>query len=274
MEADAKLEAERAAQLEEARLAALEVENEKEQERLELAFERELEHSGKLINLTTRRAKAELRIKKDLLREENRARVAQARLEVRAAQQTIRLRQATAQTSVQILQTLLGKNKTVARALFLVEKGLAIARTIQNTAAAATKAIAELGPIAGPPAAAAITAFGAAQVSLIAATALTGVGSVGGGGAASIGAGGFTPQGGTGGGDFGGDFGGDQQFGGGGTPATDQGVVQLIFPSLFGITPEAVDALADALREASENRDVIVVSGQGRNAELLNGTNG
>jgi molybdopterin biosynthesis enzyme len=50
--------------------------------------------------------------------------------------------------------------------------------------------------------------------------------------------------------------------------------VQLIFPNLFGITPDAIDALADALREASENRDVIIVSGQGRNAELLTGTNG
>ena len=72
----------------------------------------------------------------------------------------------------------------------------------------------------------------------------------------------------TGGGDFG------VTPGGGGGGLQDQGVVQLIFPSLFGITPEAVDALADALREASENRDVIVIGGTGRNAELLQGANG
>ena len=90
------------------------------------------------------------------------------------------------------------------------------------------------------------------------------------GGLGGIGGGAFEPTGAGG----GGDFGAQEQFGGGGTPTQEQGVVQLIFPNLFGITPDAVDSLAEALREASENRDIIVVSGSGRNAELLTGTNG
>ena len=264
--ADKKLADERAAQKEEARLAAVELEAQQDIEAFELRMEQMKEENAEFIQERLKRAAEFRRIAFQEAREEQRAMITKGKLEERANQQTIRLRQATAQTSINILQTLVGKNKTVARALFLVEKGLAIARTIQNTAAAATKAIAELGPIAGPPAAAAITAYGAAQVGLIAATALTGVGSIGGGGGGAIG---------------GGSLGGGGEVAtpaqppeGGGAGITDQGVVQLIFPNLFGITPDAIDALADALREASENRDVIVVSGQGRNAEILSGANG
>ena len=264
LEADRKLEEQRVAQQAEARTTREEAEREADTTRFEDRLAREQEDVHNRIKLALDRAGEERRIRFQEAKEERGALIAQGKLEARAAENTIRLRQATAATSIQILQTLVGKNKTVARALFIVEKGLAIARTIQNTAAAAVKALAELGPIAGPPAAAAIQAFGAAQVGLIAATALTGVGSIGGGGGGigGIGGGGFAGAG---------DFGGGQQEPGssGGTGVQEQGVVQLIFPSLFGITPEAVDALADALRDASENRDIVVISGTGRNADIL-----
>ncbi len=271
LEAERKLSDQKAGQVEEARIVAVDLRREQDRADFEERFERASEETSAFIALAQKRADEEARIAQAFDIAAARSAQSDAKQEKRAAQLTIRLRQATANTSIQILQTLAGKNKKVARALFIVEKGLAIARTIQNTAAAAVRAIADLGPIFGPPAAAAITAFGAAQVGLIAATALQGGGSVGGGGGlGSISSGGF-----AGGGDLGGgDAANDQQFGGGGTPAVDQGVVQLIFPNLFGITPDAIDALADALREASENRDVIIVSGQGRNAELLAGANG
>ena len=272
LNAEQKLIDAKAAQIEEARLAALEKERESELVRFEERVEKQTEENQEFIKGELDRARRIRRIRFDEAKQEQRELEAKGKLEARAAQQTIRLRQQTASTSINILRLLVGKNKTVARALFLVEKGLAIARTVQNTAAASVKALAELGPIAGPPAAAAITAFGAAQVGLIAATALTGVGSIGGGGgvggissAAAGGGGGFSESGGEG-------F--DPAPSSGGTGLQDQGVVQLIFPNLFGITPDAIDALADALREASENRDVIIVSGQGRNAELLAGANG
>jgi hypothetical protein len=269
--AEGKLQATKAAQVEEARLAALEKERESAQEAFDERIERQSEETQAFIEGELDRARRQRRIRFDEAREEQRAMRQQAKLEERSAQQTIRLRQATASTSIRILQVLVGKNKTVARALFLVEKGLAIARTIQNTAAASVKALAELGPIAGPPAAGAIQAFGAAQVGLIAATALTGVGAIGGGG----GLGGLGTGGGFGSGEFsGGDAANDPAPSSGGAGVQEQGVVQLIFPNVFGITPDAIDAIADALREASENRDVVIVSGQGRNAEILAGANG
>ena len=271
LDADQKLRDERDRQTEEARLARTELELANEQESFELRMERMKEENAEFIQERLKRADEFRRIAFAEAREEQRAMIDQGKREEQAARTTVALRQSTAATSIRILQVLVGKNKTVARALFLVEKGLAIARTVQNTAAAATRAIADLGPIAGPPAAAAITAYGAAQVGLIAATALTGVSSIGGGGGLSFGGGGGSFGG--GGGDFG-DEGGVGPAQTGGPGLEDQGVVQLIFPSVFGITPEAIDAIADALREASENRDVIVVSGQGRNAELLQGANG
>lgn len=74
--------------------------------------------------------------------------------------------------AVGLLTTLGQKSKAAALAAVLLNRGLMIAQTIQNTAAAQMRALAELGPIAGPPAAATIGAYGAAQVGLIAATGL------------------------------------------------------------------------------------------------------
>jgi hypothetical protein len=269
LEAERKREEQLAAQREEARLKAEEVEAEADREAFGRKLEAEQERQHEFIQMRLERAREFRRIAFAEAKAEQQALISAGKQEAAAARNTIAIRQATARTSIQIGAVLAAKSKTVSQAIFLVEKGLAIATTIQNTAAASVRALAELGPIAGPPAAAAIQAFGAAQVGLIAATALTGVGSVGGGGISGIGGGGLDSTGAGG-----GDFGDQEQFGGGGTPTQEQGVVQLIFPSLFGITPDAVDALAEALREASENRDIIVVSGSGRNSELLTGTNG
>lgn len=271
IEADKRLADQRKAQEEEARTTRLEAEGVAEAELFNLRIEAEEERATRIQALRDKLSRSAAQAAVDEAKAWQRSRDAQVKIEERAAFQTIRLRQMTAATSVRILQVLVGKNKTVARALFLVEKGLAIARTVQNTAAASVKALAELGPIAGPPAAAAIQAYGAAQIGLIAATALAGVGGIGGGGDASgIAAAGFSTSGDLGGG---GDGSFDAAPSSGGSGVQEQGVVQLIFPNVFGITPDVVDALADALREASENRDVIVVSGTGRNAEILGGVN-
>ena len=266
--ADEKLTAQRLAQEAEARAARQEAERQADIEFFEERIELEKERTSDKIQGALKQSAELRRLRFQDARENQRALITQGKLEERAAAATIRLKQQTAATSINILQTLLGKNKTVARALFLVEKGLAIARTVQNTAAASVKALAELGPIAGPPAAAAIQAFGAAQVGLIAATALTGVSAIGGGGGAgSIGSG-FSSGGG-----FESSAPAQDPGSSGGQGVESQGIVQLIFPSVFGITPDVVDSLADALREASENRDIIVVSGSGRNAEILAGAN-
>ena len=200
--AEKKLADMKVAQIEEARIKAEEVEDAADVAAFVKRTDLAVEENKSFIQLRLERAKAFRSIAFEEAREDRAALIAKGRLEARAAMVTIRLRQATMQTSVQILQVLVGKNKIVARALFLVEKGLAIARTVQNTAAASVKALAELGPIAGPPAAAAIQAFGAAQVGLIAATALTGVGAIGGGGGiGGLGGGGGFSTGELGGGD-------------------------------------------------------------------------
>lgn len=109
----------------------------------------------------------------------------------RESQMINAMRAQTVSLAVGLLQTLGQKSKAAALAAIVLNRGLMIAQTIQNTAAASMRAMAELGPIAGPPAVAAIQAMGATQVGLIAATgaleaggALSGGG--GGGGASGV----------------------------------------------------------------------------------------
>jgi len=91
----------------------------------------------------------------------------------RAVQQSIQsMRYQTAQMGIELLSMFAGKSKAAAIAAIALSKGLMIAQTVQSTAAASMRALAELGPIAGPPAAASIQAMGAVQVGLIAATGL------------------------------------------------------------------------------------------------------
>jgi len=74
--------------------------------------------------------------------------------------------------AIALLDQFAGKSKAAAIASIALSKGLAIAETIHWTQVGAARAIAELGPVAGPPVAASIKAAGAASVALIAATGL------------------------------------------------------------------------------------------------------
>lgn len=82
------------------------------------------------------------------------------------------MRQSVGQAAVELLSTIGNKSKAAAVAAIALNKALMIAQAVQNTAAASIRALAELGPIAGPPAAAAIETWGAVQIGLIAATGL------------------------------------------------------------------------------------------------------
>ena len=95
------------------------------------------------------------------------------------------------------LQQFAGKSKAAAIAAIAIQKGLSIAQIISNTAAAQMRAIAELGPIAGPPVAAKIGLYGKLQAGLVAATGLAQAMSSGGsagGSAPSLGGGAGTTQ--------------------------------------------------------------------------------
>jgi hypothetical protein len=117
----------------------------------------------------------------DITRKEANARIAEQQ---RESQMVNAARMQTASLAVGLLQTLGQKSKAAALAAIVLNKGLMIAQTIMNTQAASMRAMAELGPIAGPPAAAAIEAMGAASVGIIGATGLLEAGAAmsGGGG--------------------------------------------------------------------------------------------
>jgi len=92
--------------------------------------------------------------------------------------------------AIAAIQQLAGQSKAVQVAMLAFEKGKAIADVVVLTQVAAARALAELGPILGPPAAAAIKAAGAASVGLIAAQGIAQASGGGGGGAGGFGGGG------------------------------------------------------------------------------------
>jgi len=104
------------------------------------------------------------------------------------------MRASVVQNGVALLDQFAGKSKAAALAAIALNKALMIAQTIQSTAAAQMRALAELGPIAGSAMAAKIGAWGAVNVGIIAATglaqaagALSSSGSLAGGASASVG---------------------------------------------------------------------------------------
>lgn len=143
------------------------------------------------------------------------------------------------------IQQFAGKSKAAAIAVIAIQKGLSIAQIISNTAAAQLRALAELGPIAGPPVAAKIGLFGKVQAALVAATGLMQAGQAGRGGAAP------NLSGGGGGG------------GGGGVAAPSSGgnspsrsvALQLVGGDLFSRTQ--VVQLINAINEAQEDGAVV-----------------
>jgi len=82
------------------------------------------------------------------------------------------LQQDSMQLGIGLLQIFGSKNKAAAMAALTLQKGLAIGETFVSTQAAAMRALAELGPIAGAPVAAGIETMGYVKMGLIAATGL------------------------------------------------------------------------------------------------------
>lgn len=183
-------------------------------------------------------------------------------IETQVEQYIASLKQQSQNNAIGLLQALGQRSKGFALAALALEKGLAIARIIINSRAAAAKALAELGPIAGPPAAASIIAWGAVNAALVAATGLAQ--------AANISSGGSTPgsptnpiftqpSGGTA---------GDQPAFG----ASGQNVTQIVISGNYGWTPEIIDDLVATLRDEITDRDLIIITPQSRQAlDLIGG---
>jgi hypothetical protein len=144
------------------------------------------------------------------------------RIEREVNAEIIRIRQTTFAASAFMLNQLAFLFEGTGKRSFQWAKAVNIAQSLMNTYQAATRALAEGGPFAGPGLAAAITALGLAQVAKIASTEIGSRG--GGGGAGSIGgAGGGTPTGGL-----------------RGAPE-EQGQTIEIYPTINALNPETVD---------------------------------
>jgi hypothetical protein len=122
--------------------------------------------------------------------EEERARVARAyaeeryQTEVDAQNAIVSVQQGAVQAGIGLLQTFAGRSKAIAVALVLVNRGLAIAQAIQNTAVAVTKALTvdPTGTLA-----ARVALLGKIQIGLIAATGIGEIANIASGDAGGIG---------------------------------------------------------------------------------------
>jgi hypothetical protein len=158
-------------------------------------------------------------------------------------------RAAVVNASVGLLNAFAGKSKAAAMAAVALGKALAIAQIIQSTAAAQMRAMAELGPIAGPPVAAKIGLMGKIQAGIVAATGLMEMaGAAGGGGGFNINAAGPT----SGGVNTGTTSGGG---GGGGGGITGQTVTIQLQGEVFG--REQVRSLITQINEAVSDGSVL-----------------
>jgi hypothetical protein len=178
----------------------------------------------------------------------------QEAVNIRAENAILAARQNAASAGLQALQAFAGGSKKVAIALVLINKARSIAQAIQNTAVAATLAL-QSDPYTGIARAAAVKAWGAAQVALIAATGYGEIQAIDRGGGASLGSPSnpvFTqPQ-------------DNQQFG-----ATSQNAINIIVANNVGFDQSIMDKIIAGIREATDNRDVIIFGPNSRQARDL-----
>lgn len=108
-----------------------------------------------------------------------------AQSEQRVQSQIMNMRFTVANQAIGLIRTLGGNSKKAAIAAIALEKGLAIARTVMNTEAAAINAMASLPYPANLAAAASVRTMGAVSIGIIGATGLAQAASVGSGGASA-----------------------------------------------------------------------------------------
>ena len=181
-------------------------------------------------------------------------------IEQEAQERIQELREGAVNAGIGLLQLLAQKSKGAAKALILINKGLAINQAIQNTAAAVMATTASNGGLPwAAPMVAKVKALGATQIGLIAATGaleLSGFGA--GGGGVSGGSPGtpnnpiFSRQ--------------DDEAQPG---AERQRALQVVFAGpVYGMT-DFKDQLVEMLREEVDGRDVVIFSGSSRQAQEL-----
>src|SRR5690554_2796332 len=166
-----------------------------------------------------------------------------AAIEEKVQRDITSMRETAMNNAIGLLQTFGQQSRVAALAAIALNKGLQIAQTLQNTATAEMRALAELGPIAGPPMAAKIRAWGMANVGLIAAQGL-----------AQAAAGGSQPAGGVGrssGGSAGGAIADTQAPAAGGGAPTQRTVHLNIVGDVFD--QKTIRNLAEQINEFAED---------------------
>lgn len=173
----------------------------------------------------------------------------------------VKLRQDALTASLAALQSFAGGSKKAAFALIAINKGLAIAQAIQATSVAVAKAFQFYGPTPqGFAAAASMKAMGAIQIAAIVASGIGEIGSVGSGGArgAPIGSP-ANPVNTT-------SQGTEQDIG-----VTSQSAVQVIIANNVGFDQRVMDQIISGIREAADDRDVIIFGPESRQAREIVG---
>jgi len=166
-----------------------------------------------------------------------------------------KIKQMEADAATKILWGLAHQSELAGRALFLFEKYKAAKDIWIHTQVAAAKALSVLGPIAGPPVAAAITAAGVASAAAVIASGIQGPGATGGGG------------------------GGIGVIGSGTvetTTTTSEGTetsrkeIQIIFQgNVYGWDDYVREQVINGIREAVDDSDVILIGGESRQGQVI-----
>jgi len=146
----------------------------------ELSFANQLEFDEQLMSLEDAKIKKAQDAANEIRKIETKSLNDKLKLEQSVQSKIDSMKSNSVSMGLGLLHTLSRGHKDFARGVIVIEKSLAIAEAIQNTAVATTAAL-KLGPIAGPPAAAAIQTMGNIQVGLIAATGLASMKGAGGG---------------------------------------------------------------------------------------------
>ena len=199
---------------------------------------------------------------------EERAAQRRAQIEEQVQRQRSAIMLEGVQTASSVLGLLAGESKGAALAQLALSKSAGIANVMIDGQRAAMRALAELGPIAGPPVAAKMLASSKISAGLIAAQGLAEAASLGGGGGGS-GGGGFS----------GGGFGSGQ-------PVTGQSAalgvqerdtnaaavtVRLTVDGSSTANRNVIRAMAEGLRAEIEEGDAVLISPRSYQAGLLSG---
>jgi hypothetical protein len=236
----------------------LEIQNARSSEALQLVNSAVLENQRAIEQQITSEFQAELDKRSAATQAAAEFRISQ---EQRAAAAMVRAQSSAFNAAIGALQSFAGQSKKVAIALVLINKARAIAEAIQNTALGATLQLTTGDPYTAIARAAAVKAFGAIQIAAIVASGFGEIKAINASGGAPLGSPSnpINTQSQL----------NDREFG-----ASPQAVTQVIIANNVGFDQRVIDQLIEGIREATDERDVIIFGPESRQAKELVVTNG